>query len=118
MRKFNVNVNGNSYVVEVEEIGAAGAVAVEQKVQPVAAPAPVAKSASVGNGTSVECPMPGKVLKVCFKDGDTVKKNQPIIILEAMKMENEVVATADGVVTYAVKAGDDVESKQLIASIK
>lgn len=118
MRKFNVNVNGNSYVVEVEELGVTETAPVSTKVQPVSTPVAAAKPANVSGGVSVESPMPGKVLKVCFKDGDAVKKNQPVIVLEAMKMENEVVATADGIITYAVKAGEDVNSKQLIASIK
>ena len=85
MRKFNVNVNGNSYVVEVEEVGAENMAPVVSPVNAVApaAPAPVAKPAApapapkpaVTGGTTLKCPMPGKVLKLLCKDGDKVAKN-------------------------------------------
>ncbi|MGN1094622.1 MAG: biotin/lipoyl-containing protein, partial [Candidatus Neoclostridium sp.] len=107
MRKFNVNVNGNSYVVEVEEIGTDSAASA-----PVAATAPAPAAAPVKTaptgGTALKCPMPGKILKTLCKDGDKVTKNQKLLVLEAMKMENDVVAPADGVVTLLVKEGDDV----------
>ena len=126
MRKFNVNVNGNSYVVEVEEIGgtapvvtAAPVAAAAPVVAPVAAPAaaPAPKAAPTG-GTSLKCPMPGKILKVLAKDGEVVAKNQKIFVLEAMKMENDIVANADGAISLLVKEGDDVNSQQDLAVIK
>ena len=126
MRKFNVNVNGNSYVVEVEEIGGAAPVvtaapvaAAAPVVAPVAAPAaaPAPKAAPTG-GTSLKCPMPGKILKVLVKDGEVVAKNQKIFVLEAMKMENDIVANADGAISLLVKEGDDVNSQQDLAVIK
>ena len=126
MRKFNVNVNGNSYVVEVEEIGGAAPVVTAAPVAaaapvatPVAAPAaaPAPKAAPTG-GTSLKCPMPGKILKVLVKDGEVVAKNQKIFVLEAMKMENDIVANADGAISLLVKEGDDVNSQQDLAVIK
>ena len=105
MRKFNVNVNGNSYVVEVEEIGAAETAPAATSVAPAPAAAP-AKTAPAG-GTALKCPMPGKILKSLVKDGDKVTKNQKVLVLEAMKMENDIVAPTDGVISLLVKEGDD-----------
>lgn len=114
MRKFNVNVNGNSYSVEVEEVGGSPAVSA-----PVAAPAPApAAKPSVSGGTVVKAPMPGKVLKLALSNGATVKKGEKVLILEAMKMENDINAPADGAVTYLVKEGDDVVSGSELAVIK
>ena len=115
MRKFNVTVNGKSYVVDVEEVGSDG------QVTPVistvaAAPAPVAKPVA-GDGTPVKAPMPGLILGLAHKDGDVVKKNEKVVVLEAMKMENDIVASADGKVTFLVKQGDNVESGADLASI-
>ena len=101
MRKFNVTVNGKSYVVDVEEVGSDG------QVTPVistvaAAPVPVAKPVA-GDGTPVKAPMPGLILGLAHKDGDVVKKNEKVVVLEAMKMENDINAPADGTITYVVK---------------
>lgn len=122
MRKFNVNVNGNTYVVEVEEVGA-GSVAAAPVVTaapvaaPVAAPAPVAKPATAG-GEAVKAPMPGTVLKLVVADGATVKKGDKILVLEAMKMENDINAVCDGTVSFAVKSGESVETGATLAYIK
>ena len=85
MRKFMINVNGTSYEVEVEEIGGA------------TASAPVA--AAPAGGTKVNAPMPGTIADVKVAVGDTVTKGQVLVLLEAMKMENEIMAPADGKVT-------------------
>lgn len=116
MRKFNVTVNGKSYVVDVEEVGSDGAVAPVVSAV-AAAPAPAAKQ-PVGDGTPVKAPMPGLILGLAHKDGDAVKKNEKIVILEAMKMENDINAPADGVITYAVKKGDNVDTGAILAYIK
>ncbi len=115
MRKFNVTVNGKSYSVDVEEVGE-GAVS----VAPVVAASPAAAPAKpvVGDGTPVKAPMPGLILSLAHKDGDTVKKNEKIVVLEAMKMENDVNAPADGVIMYAVKKGDNVDTGAVIAYIE
>lgn len=118
MRKFNVNVNGNVYSVEVEEV-TEGAVQTAPVAAPAAAaaPAPAAKPVVTG-GTAVNSPMPGTVLKLAVADGATVKKGEKILVLEAMKMENDINASADGVVTFMVKAGESVETGTKLAVIK
>ena len=114
MRKFNVTVNGKSYVVDVEEVSDGASVT---PVVTTVASAPAAKPV-VGEGTPVKAPMPGLILGLAHSDGDAVKKNEKIIVLEAMKMENDINAPADGVITYAVKKGDNVETGAVLAYIK
>ena len=126
MRKlFNVNVNGHPYVVEVEEVGGentapasqpAPVVAQEKKAEPVVQPA--AKPVASASGKPLKGPMPGKILKLLCKSGDQVKCNQKVLVLEAMKMENDIVAPYDGVIEFLVKEGDDVSSQQELAVIK
>lgn len=78
---------------------------------PVAAPAPAAAPAPSAGANTVEAPMPGKILDVKASVGQAVKYGQPIIIMEAMKMETEIVAPADGTVSQIlVKAGDTVDT--------
>ena len=115
MRKFNVTVNGKTYSVDVEEVGGESAPAPTTTV--AATPAPAAKQVK-GEGTPVKAPMPGLILSLAHKDGDTVKKNDKIIVLEAMKMENDINATSDGVITYVVKKGDNVDTGAVLAYIK
>lgn len=99
MKKYNVTVNGTVYEVMVEE--ADGAVAA-----PAVAPAPAAPTAPAApkavpapaGGNTVNAPMPGTILKMNVKVGDSIKKGDLVCILEAMKMENEIFAGADGVV--------------------
>ncbi|MBP5593021.1 MAG: acetyl-CoA carboxylase biotin carboxyl carrier protein subunit [Clostridia bacterium] len=117
MRKFNVVVNGNSYSVEVEEVGGASA--------PVSAPAPVsvpapaaAPKAAPAGGTPVTAPMPGVVRKLSLSDGASVQANQTVMVVEAMKMENDIVSSAAGTITYNVKVGDKVETGTVLAYIK
>lgn len=116
MRKFNVNVNGKSYVVEVGEAYEGDSAPVVASA-PAAAPAAPAPTAPVG-GTVVKAPMPGLVLKLAVANGAEVKRGDKIVVLEAMKMENDIVASADGVVTFLVKQGDNVVSGADLASIK
>lgn len=114
MKKFIVNVNGKSYEVEVEEVGGSvqsvtsSPAPVAQPVQPKAqaAPAPAAPKAeakpaqAVPQGAEVvEAPMPGTILDIKVNQGATVKKGQVLLILEAMKMENEIMSPRDGKVT-------------------
>lgn len=126
MKRFNVVVNGKAYDVAVEELGAgaapvAAAPAVPAAPAPVAAPstpAPAAAPAAVGEGAKVEAPMPGTILEVKVAVGDTVKAGQPVVVLEAMKMENDIVAPVDGRVTsIVVKKGDAVNSGDVMATI-
>ncbi len=122
MRKFNVTVNGKSYEVEVEEISASGAQA-SYVAAPIAAPAqaveaaPVRKPAAVSGGKQIVAPMPGIVLKFLVPAGSAVKALQPVIVLEAMKMEQEIVSPCDGKISYTVSAGSTVESKAVLAVV-
>lgn len=113
MRKFNIKVNGNSYEVEVEEVGGAVSYA------PSAPAAPAAPKASTGAGSiKVESPMPGTILKVNVKVGDKVDEGQAVIMLEAMKMENEIVAPKAGTVaSIDVNQGDSVNSGDVLITL-
>ena len=119
MRKFNITVNGVAYEVEVEEVAAGEAsapVAAAPKAAPKAAapaakPAAAPKAAPVANGTKVNAPMPGTILDVKVAQGQAVKKGDVLLILEAMKMENEILAPQDGTVAQVtVSKGASVNS--------
>ena len=114
MRKFNINVNGKSYVVEVEEEGVVTTqvAPVAQKVE-AAAPAPKA----AGKGEPFPSPMPGVVLSLAVANGASVKKGDTVLVLEAMKMENAIAAPKDGVVTFAVDKGASVGSGETLFTI-
>ena len=114
MKKYRVNVNGTAYEVEIEEMNGAPAAA-PVAAAPAAAPAPAAS----GAGESITSPMPGNILAVNVAAGDMVKKGQVLMILEAMKMENEIMAPQDGKVTaVAVTTGAAVESGALLCTIQ
>lgn len=113
MKKYRVNVNGTAYEVEIEEMTGAPAAA------PVAAPSAAPAPAAGGTGESINAPMPGNILSVNVAAGDTVKKGQVLMVLEAMKMENEIMAPRDGKVTaVAVAKGAAVESGALLCTIQ
>lgn len=119
MRKFSVKVNGKSYDVEVDEIGGSSAPVAATAATPTAAAAPApAPKAPVGEGTPIKSPMPGLILSLAHKDGDTVKENEKILVLEAMKMENDINAVTSGQIVYAVKKGDNVDTGAVLAYIK
>ena len=138
--KYQVKVDGKVFEVEVEKVGggyssltpssltAAPAAPVAAAPQaapaapvaaaPQAAPAPAAAPAASGGSGDVIAPMPGTVLKVNVNNGDTVASGDVILILEAMKMENEIVAPCAGKVTLNVKAGETVDTDALLASVE
>ena len=112
MKKYRVNVNGTVYEVELEEMTGAPAAA------PVAAPAPSAAAAPAAGGEKVTSPMPGTILSVNVAAGDAVKRGQGLMILEAMKMENEIMCPCDGTVaSVSVTKGAAVESGTLLCTI-
>ena len=105
MKKYRVNVNGTAYEVEIEEMTGAPTVA----AAPVAASA--AAPAASGAGESITSPMPGNILKINVAPGQKVEEGDVLIVLEAMKMENEIVATKSGTVAQvAVSKGAVVET--------
>ena len=113
MKKYRVNVNGSLYEVEIEEMQAP---ATMSAAKPAAA-APAAPAAA-GAGAKVNAPMPGTILDVRVQNGAKVKKGDVLVILEAMKMENEIQAPCDGTVTsVSVRKGDSVETQALICTI-
>lgn len=129
MKKFNIKVNGISYEVEIEEVkeGAPQAAAPQvTKVTPkvaapkVAAPkveapkAPAKEAVTAGAGEhSIDAPMPGKIVKVLVEEGQSIKAGDVLLVLEAMKMQNEITADADGTVKAVnVEAGQNVKVKE------
>ena len=116
MKKYRVNVNGTVYEVDVEDISGAAPVAAPA-VAPAAAPVAAPVSAPAG-GEQVTSPMPGNILAVNVAAGDTVRKGQVLMILEAMKMENEIMCPCDGkIVSVSVTKGATVESGTLLCVI-
>ncbi len=124
MKNYRITVNGTAYDVAVEELGAGAApvAAAPVAAAPVAAapapaaPAPAASGAA--GGVTVSSPMPGKILSVKASVGQAVKKGDVILVLEAMKMENEVVAPEDGTIaTINVAANDSVEAGDTLATL-
>lgn len=130
MRKFNITVNGRTYEVDVEELGgvqsvsapvAAPAAAPAPAPAPAAAPAPApaAPKASGSMGSKkVTAPMPGTIVSVKVNVGDKVTSDTLVAVLEAMKMENEIFAGADGVISSVnVNSGDSVNAGDILVSM-
>ena len=119
MRNFIVTVDGKQYEVGVEEVGgAAQATPVVTEVKPAAAKAtaPAAKAAPA-NGTKVKAPMPGLIKALSKEEGATVKKGDVILVLEAMKMDNDITAPCDGTISYKTTKGTNVDTGALMAVI-
>ncbi len=142
--KYQVKVDGKIFEVEVEKVGggyqsltpgslnAAGAFQpqaqpVQQQAQPApaaapaapaAAPAPAPAASGSGADGEVVSPMPGKILKVIADNGAHVEAGDVILILEAMKMENEIVAPIAGTVSLSVSVGQTVDTDALLATVK
>lgn len=120
MKKFNITVNGTAYEVEVEEVKSAGA-APRKAAAPAPAAAPAAPAApavpkkaaqAAGAGEhSIDAPMPGKIVKLVANVGQSVQAGDVLLILEAMKMQNEITADAAGTVkAFNVAAGEAVKN--------
>lgn len=122
MKNYRITVNGNVYDVEVEELGTGAATQIAApKAAPkaVAAPKAAAPAAAGSEGAvKVNSPMPGKILSVKASVGQAVKRGEVIMILEAMKMENEIVAPSDGTIaSINVNEGASVEAGSVLASL-
>lgn len=121
MKNYRITVNGKAYDVAVEEVAAGAAPSAPVAAAPVAAPsapAPAAPAPAAAGSITVNAPMPGKILSIKANVGAAVKKGEVILILEAMKMENEVVAPEDGTVaSINVAAGDSVEAGDTLATL-
>ena len=131
MRNFVIVVNGKSYDVAVEEVNGAPVAAPVVKAAPVAAApvapvatpvaapvaAPVAPKATPANGEKILSPFPGLIKNLLVAEGASVKKDQPILVLEAMKMDNDITAPCDGTVSFCVAKGANVESDSVLAVI-
>ena len=123
MKNYTITVNGNVYDVTVEEGTGSAAPAAAPKAAPAApkaaptAPKAAAPAGAAGSVT-VAAPMPGKILGVKANPGQAVKKGDVIVILEAMKMENEIVAPQDGTIaSINVATGDSVEAGATLATL-
>ena len=124
MKNYTITVNGNVYDVVVEEGVSTGAPVVAAapvaapKAAPKAAPAPAAKAAGAAGSIRVEAGAAGKVFKVEASVGQALKAGDPVVILEAMKMEIPVVAPQDGTVaSIDIAVGDPVEAGALLATL-
>ena len=116
MKYYNITVNGVAYSVSVEET-AAGAAPVAAPAAPAAPKAPAAPAGAAG-AVTVKAPMPGNILDVKVAAGASVKAGDVLVILEAMKMENEIVAPQDGTVASVnVNKGDTVNSGDVLVSM-
>lgn len=136
MKKYRITINGRTYEVEVEEVGgeATSGVAAAQpvptptaekaeppaapkaKAEPASAPAPAPKKAAPAGKLTINAPMPGTILSIKAKAGSEVKKGDVIMILEAMKMENEILAPQDGkILSIEVTEGSSVNTGDILA---
>ena len=132
--KYVATINGKKYEVEVEKLEAyksldrngvaapaAPVLPASAPVQVAAAPAPApapAPAAAPAGATTVEAPMPGKILNIKVSEGQAVKFGEVVVIMEAMKMETEIVAPADGTVSkILVKAGDSVDTGAALVAL-
>lgn len=120
MKAYKVTVNGTAYEITLEAIDAADVKATPAAEAPAAAPAaPVAAPAAApAGGETVNSPMPGTILAVNVQNGAVVKKGDVLMILEAMKMENEIMAPCDGTITsIGVTKGASVNTGELLCVI-
>ena len=120
MKNYTITVNGNVYDVTVEENGSVSAPAAAPKraAAPKAAPAAAPKAASAAGSIKIEAGAAGKVFKIEASVGQALKAGDPVVVVEAMKMEIPVVAPADGTVaSINVAVGDAVEAGALLATL-
>lgn len=108
-KMLSVNVNGADYQVELENAPAAAPAAAPVAAAPKAEAAPAAAPKTAGAGVTVKSPLPGIIISVDVKEGQAVKRGQKVAVIEAMKMENDILAEADGTITAVhTRKGDSV----------
>jgi len=118
MKNYRVIVNGVEYDIAIEQVEAGQVTPQQPPRAPQAAPAPSPQPQAVPGGEDIKAPMPGTILSLGVKQGDQVKKGQVLLILEAMKMENEILAPRDGkVAALAVQAGQTGETGALLCTL-
>lgn len=119
MKNYTITVNGTPYNVTVEDAnGSAAPVAAAPASAPAPAPAAAPAAPASAGSVSVDAPMPGNILDIKVSNGASVKAGDVLLILEAMKMENEIVAPQDGTVASVnVNKGDTVEAGQTLVSL-
>ena len=125
MKTYKVTVNGTAYEITLEAVDSSAVAApaanstasAPAPAAPAAAPAPSPVSSGNSGGTEVKCPMPGNVLSVNVTNGASVKKGDVLMILEAMKMENEIMSPCDGVVSGVISKGSSVETGAVLCTI-
>lgn len=123
MKTYKVTVNGTAYEITLEAVDAASINTATAKEEPKAAPAAptapaaTAASAAPAGATTISCPMPGTILSVNVSNGSSVKKGDVLMILEAMKMENEIMAPCDGVVSNVISKGSSVETGAVLCTL-
>ena len=124
MKNYTITVNGTPYNVTVEDatgsaapVAAAPAPAVAPASAPAPAPAAAPAAPAAAGSVSVDAPMPGNILDIQVSNGASVKAGDVLLILEAMKMENEIVAPQDGTVASTVAAGTSVEAGDVLATL-
>lgn len=122
MKRFLIKINGKTYDAEVEVVGtsASAPVAAPRAAAPAAAPAAPAPAAApaAGGPANVTSPLPGTVLRLCKNTGDTVAAGEVVMIVESMKMENEVVAPEGGrIASIAVAAGSAINTGDLLFTL-
>ena len=117
MKKYRVTVNGTAYEIELEELTGATPAPAAATAAPAPAPAPAA--AAPAGGEQVTSPMPGTILSINVAAGDAVKRGQVLMVLEAMKMENEIMCPCDGkIASVNTTKGASVESGTLLCVIQ
>ncbi len=117
MRKFVVTIDGKNYEVGVEEVGAGQNSPAVAPVQISAPAVPAAAANTAVSGEKVLSPFPGLIKKFLVEEGASVKKDQPVLVLEAMKMDNDITAPCDGKIFFKTAVGNNVETNTLLAVI-
>jgi len=114
MKKYVIKLNDKVYEVEMEEVTGEAAATVSETVKPVQ----TSNAPQSGASETIAAPMPGTIIKVAVKAGDQIKKGQVLVVLEAMKMENEIVSPVDGkIVSVGVTTGQAVNAGDTLVQI-